>query len=186
MAQRPTGPRRGRLRQPGNRPSAPPRASISQGRSGLEIVLPRRASPGAAVFLVAWLAGWYFGASRVIGDLAEEGLGRDSVMPLLWLAIWSLGGIAALLALLGSFGGEERMTVSATETHHNIRSRFWRDRTRSFRTPRILNLRTTGRGVSFDYDGEPVHVLKQAGPEDAGRIVAELLSRYPHMDPARS
>jgi hypothetical protein len=136
------------------------------------------------VFLVAWLAGWYFGASSVLEDLGEDGLGKDTIMLVVWLVIWSLGGVAALAALLKSFGGEERMVVSATETRVTTRSRFWRGRERTYETGKIRRVRTDGRGLSFDYEGEPVSVFRKATPEDAERMVRELVSRYPHMEAA--
>src|SRR5688572_29573937 len=96
-------------------------------------LLPR--GPGrfvGAVFLIVWLSGWAVGEAFALWILVKGVIalvtgqppdpGRDTLevgvagmagaFLLLWLFLWTLGGIAAIGELLRSLWGEDRLLVS--------------------------------------------------------------------------
>src|SRR5512147_2649649 len=91
---------------PGNR------ATITDGPDGLQFVIPPRRQLFPMVFLPIWLAGWLFGESAVIRELASGRIhGGPLLFVVIWLAAWTVGGAFALSYLLWMLAGRERVIL---------------------------------------------------------------------------
>ena len=96
------------------RPS-PSRIRIAKEIGGLSVTITARRHWGLILFLSFWLCGWVMGESFALktligGEAAGEGIGAVSFL-VIWLAIWTLGGLAAWYAWLWSLTGEETIVV---------------------------------------------------------------------------
>jgi hypothetical protein len=87
------------------------RAVVQEDGRGLHIVIPTKKNWFAVVFLCAWLGGWFFGETMALGQLGKADTASGFV--LFWLIGWTVGGAAALFAVLWQLAGRERIDVSA-------------------------------------------------------------------------
>jgi hypothetical protein len=98
-------------------PARPPRSRIRIAKEigGLSITISARRHWGIILFLAVWLCGWAMGESFALGTLLTGRLAAgDAGAPaflLGWLALWTLGGIAAWYLWLWCLTGEETIVI---------------------------------------------------------------------------
>jgi hypothetical protein len=148
---------------------------------------PRRANRRrAAAFLAAWLTGWAIGEILALGFLTmllgvKLGLFSGMKMPaggvvpavdaflLLWLALWTCGGLAALFALARRAWGVDVLTMSADRwTVRWSVGRWGRRRRFNPKNARRVGLRGRSGALVAEINGRMV-VLTRFGT-DADRL----------------
>jgi hypothetical protein len=122
------------------RPS-PPRITITDTPDGLCIVIPNRRSWFVIGMLAFWVCAW--GVGEVIGSTTlfkgEVPPGEEGLM-LSWLGVWTVSGLAALVALQWQVLGKEIVTVQGQTL------RTWREGggigfRKEYDLPQMANLR---------------------------------------------
>jgi hypothetical protein len=86
---------------------------MTDGPEGLKILLPLPRLWPVSFFLGLWLWGWGRGEWRVAGELlraAGGGFHSVDLFLALWLALWTVGGAAAIFCFLVTVAGEEEIT----------------------------------------------------------------------------
>jgi hypothetical protein len=94
------------------RPSTTPRITITERSDELHVVIPNRRSWFVIGVLVFWVCAW--GVGEVMGSTTlfkgEVPPGEEGLM-LAWLGVWTVSGLAALLALQWQVMGKEIVTA---------------------------------------------------------------------------
>lgn len=89
-----------------------PRLRVVREGGGLRLESAGQRSLGGALVLAVWLLAWAAGEALVIGQLFFTESPEDGGWFLgLWLVLWTVGGIAAVAALLRSLGVRQVMAV---------------------------------------------------------------------------
>jgi hypothetical protein len=177
-----------------------PRATVSGGPEGLEIVIPARRNPFVLLFLGVWLAGWATGELSALGDLLSGRPRGFEGFLLLWLTLWTAAGALAAYAWLWMLVGKERILVG-TSTLRIKRDILGLGRTRTFELFRIRNLRVAPgpagprdltaaltlagltRGlIAFEHEGKTVRFGVSLEPAEAQMIVERMKQRYAFPD----
>lgn len=163
------------------------RATIEDGGSSVRVSVPARRNIVATVFILVWLAAWFFGESRVIRQLLAPGHSGPKGFLALWLVGWSLGGVFAARALLWMLFGREVIELRDSELAVR-REALGIGRTRAYDLGAIKNLRAAapavaaGRGsvgdmggtsgtIAFDYGPKTIRCGGGLDEAEAGQIV---------------
>lgn len=150
----PTQPSRNRLR-------------VRREIGGLTIVIAARRHWGLVLFLGFWLCGWLMGETFALKMLVSGRAGLvGSLFLLVWLAMWTLGGVAAWVAFLGALTGEETIVLGPDAVSIR-RSVLGVGRTRLVATRTLRNLRTTQATVGW------VRASGKRGHLERGRIAVD-------------
>lgn len=180
------------------RPPRPSRITMTDTSEGLRIIIPGRPSWFVVGFLGLWLGGWGIAEVMVVlqlvkGDAPPEG----EASMLVWFAIWTLGGILALYALLWQVIGKEILTVhGSTLTIRRDVGGVGFSKAYSltqmdalqikpvefnpFDVSSSLQLWGIGGGVvAFDYGGKLYRFGAGLNEPEAKQIVAAMTQRYP-------
>jgi hypothetical protein len=156
----------------------------------------------AAVFLSVWLAGWLLGevfaagflillVRSVVGSvaggswpipggewIAGGAAGFVFLFLLIWLALWTVGGVAAITELLRSLAGEDLLLVQSPGLELARRAGPFR-RVRTFERARIrrVRLRHHDKAVVMDTPSGTELVTKFGTADDRRAVVEWLRSR---------
>lgn len=152
-----------------------------------------------ATFLLIWLGGWALGEAFALGALillvrsvTGSVIGRSWPIPggdwiaggaagfvflflLIWLLLWTVGGVAAIHELLRSLAGEDRVSVEMGGVEFVRRAGPFR-RTRKFDRSRIrrIRIRAHDKAVVIDTASRSELITKYGTVEER-RAVAEWL-----------
>jgi hypothetical protein len=155
-----------------------------------------------AVFLVIWLGGWALGEIFALGFLillVRSVVGSVTAMPwpipggewidggatgfvflflLVWVTLWTFGGIAAITELLRSLAGEDLVSVQSSGVELARRAGPFR-RVRTFERAHIrrIRLRRHDKAVVMDTSSGTELVTKFGKPDDRRAMVEWLRSR---------
>jgi hypothetical protein len=168
-----------------------------------------------ALFLLVWLAGWAAGEAFALGFLAllvrsviGSAIGRAWPIPggdwivggaagfmllflLVWLTLWTVGGVAALRELLRSIAGEDRISIESLNLELQHRAGPFR-RTRLFERSRIrrARLRRHDKAVVLDTISGTEDITAYGSDDQRRALVDWLRSRLllpdlpPRLDPS--
>jgi len=165
------------------------RFAVRRHAGRLEIVIPAPCNILVAIFLAAWLGGWYFSERWAIQALRH---GQESGAPLLlilWFVGWTVAGIWTLIIWLWLFAGREILKL--TPGTLSLRSEVLRiGVTREYSIEDVRNLRavTIGDysawgwsvvprgddGLAFDYLAQTVHFGTWLDEPEASQMINEL------------
>lgn len=163
-------------------------------------------------FSLIWLVGWAFGEIAVGGMLLAPlwrhlplpgPLHRADPLPLsmelfllVWFVLWTVGGGYVIYGVLWQLFGRERVLLDYTQLH--LRQEILgRGRTRTYTLAQIRNLRVEppprDRGnnmiprgtLCFDYDQRTVCFGRGLDPEEAERLLDDMVSRSPTLSSQR-
>src|SRR5262245_44315034 len=196
-------------------PPIPPRYTVSQQGGALRITLPSRRQwlllvPNA-LFVVVWLLlviGLLTAAlPALLSDVFSKPTALAEAIPLLlfglvWIGLFSLGGLTALYAALWNLAGREVIEVSRQSLRLSRAVPGW-TQTQEYQSAHIRDLRVSpqvlplfyrqwagwfnlgaGRGqLAFDYGARTVR-FADADEAEAKMILAEILRRFPQYAPA--
>jgi len=151
-----------------------------------------------AAFLLVWLAGWLAGEVFALGflfmlvrsvvgsavgaswpvpggDWIAGGAGLVILFLLVWLTLWTFGGVAAINELLRSVAGEDRVSVQSAGVELERRAGPFR-RLRNFErsTIRRVRLRPHDKAVMMDTTSGTEFISKY-GTTDERRAMADWL-----------
>jgi len=87
------------------------RVTIRRTDDGLGIHNPTRGSVPLILFLLAWLVGWGAGVRFAGGEILDGAPWPATVFLVIWLAIWTLAGVAVIYAAGWQIGGVERLFI---------------------------------------------------------------------------
>jgi hypothetical protein len=173
-----------------------PRATLTGGPEGLEIVIPAQRNLVVLVFLGIWLVGWVTGEVTTLAELLMDGPRRSEGVVLLWLALWTLGGVFAGYMWLWMLVGKERILMGTSalrvkrdvlglgpaHTYQLFRVRNLRVATRpvgprdTVVTPRLARL--VGGLIAFEHEGQTVRFGASIDEAEARMIVERMRQRY--------
>jgi hypothetical protein len=183
--------------------TAMPRATLTGGPEGLEIVIPARRNLVVLLFLGIWLAGWVTGELKELAELLSGSPEGPEGFLLLWLAFWTCAGALAAYAWLWMLVGKERILMGSS-TLRLKREVLGLGRTRTFELFRIRNLRVasgsarprdaaaalgltglTGGLIVFEHKGKTIRFGGALDPAEAQMIVERMKQRYafPELPP---
>jgi hypothetical protein len=87
------------------------RAKIDYDGLRLRIAIPSKTNWFVVIFLMAWLGGWFMGESTVLGQLMSGQDNAGDMFLIVWLTMWTIGGVFVFLALLWSLFGQETLEI---------------------------------------------------------------------------
>lgn len=177
------------------------RAVIEQDGSGLRVTIPAARDLAGTAFLGLWLIGWAFGEFAVfyfmfVKPPEEPQTVFTQFFLLVWLAMWTLGGVWALVTFLWAVAGKEIIELNSTTLKHRKQIPIF-SRSRDYAVASIANLRpasvpqptaaeqhnmTTAMNfkdgaIAFDY-GRATHRLGADLDEaDAKYVIGEMCKR---------
>jgi len=173
-----------------------PRVTLTGGPEGLEIVIPAQRNLVVLVFLGIWLVGWVTGEVTTLAELLKDGPRRSEGLVLLWLALWTVGGVFAAYMWLWMLVGKERVLMG-TSTLRVTRDVLGLGPTHSYELFQVRNLRVATRPVSprdtvvtprlarlvggliaFQYKGQTVRFGASIDEAEAQMIVERMRQRY--------
>ena len=172
-----------------------PRGRFTDTPRGLEFVVPAKRMICRTTVLGFWLCGWAFGEVTVINQLISRGHNGGGWFLLVWLALWTIGGVSALYAFLWSLFGKERVLLS----HDRLSIRrevLGLSRAREYRLADIENLRVSpqsyspfdfssslqfwgigGGPIAFDYGASTVRFAASIAESEADSVVNRFSQR---------
>lgn len=166
---------------------------------GWQVTMPMQKQWGKSLVTLIWLCGWLFG-EIVVSQQLLAGTSKAPVLFLvLWLLLWTTGGVIALVDLLWHVTGHEHIIVSGNTLHHVVVLLGRLRTTRSYDTTAIQNLRATERGrpnlrfnfsffqtargqlgtVAFDFGGRTFHFGASLETAAARTLIEQLQTRLP-------
>lgn len=178
-------------------PLAKTRTKIHRNPDGLLLVIPSKANWFAAVFLTAWLGGWFVGEISAIRALLNMGEGvGGSLFLVFWLIGWTVGGGFAAYSLLWMLVGQERVVVRS-DSLSITRGLLTLGRTRSYDANQVRNLRAAspageisqlarswqlsgqraGGVIAFDYGARSV-TFGSSIDEAEGRFLISVMNEW--------
>lgn len=150
-------------------PTRPSRNRIRLQREigGLTITIAARRNWALILFLGFWLCGWligeFFALTTLLGGRAGIG---GSLFLLVWLSLWTVGGVAAWYMWLWSLTGEETIVVGPDAISVR-RTVFGVGRTRLLARRALRNLRATGIDAAWAHGAG-------GGRIERGRLAVEI------------
>lgn len=174
------------------------RAIIENSGMGLRITIPAAPSFQGTTWLVLSLFAWAGGEVFVLWHLFDESPDPHfgNFFMVIWLALWTLGGIRMIDGLLWNLAGEEVIDLSSTALKRRKRLPVFR-RSREYAVANISGLRPAtltdqpspskrqnmsslsfkDGTIAFDY-GRDTHLLATGLDEaDARYVIAEMCRR---------
>lgn len=90
------------------------RAKIHDLGNTLEIIIPSKKNILIILFVSLWLMGWFVGETMVLGTLlfGKTPMGFETIFFIVWLSLWTIGGLSAIVILLWNVVGQEVITLS--------------------------------------------------------------------------
>ncbi len=180
------------------------RVTLSGEPEGLEIVIPAQRNMVVLLFLGVWLAGWVMGELTTLEEFLMRGPRRLEGYVLLWLILWTVGGVFAVYMWLWMLVGKERilMGTSALRLKRDVLGLgpirtyelFWVHNLRvatkpvsprdTAVTPRLASL--IGGLIAFEYEGRTIRFGASLDEAEAHLIVERMRQRYafpelPHL-----
>ncbi len=172
------------------------RVSLTGGPEGLEIVIPAQRNLVVILFLGVWLAGWVVGELTTLADFLKGDPKRPEGFVLLWLALWTVGGVFAAYLWLWMLVGKERILMGTsalrlkrdvlglgpTTTYDLFRVYNLRVATKPVSprdtavTPRLASL--IGGLIAFEYQGKTIRFGAALDEAEAQMIVERMRQRY--------
>ncbi len=140
-------------------------------------------------FLILWLMGWTFGELATINDITKHGLNNSSIILLMWIIIWTIGGVTALLSVFWIIFGHEIITVDEHKslTHHRKILGF--GQSKGYDLSLIQDLRAAPSTIpnsrqwpgwqnynviTFEYDTQTIRIGNSLDDEEARQIIHTL------------
>ena len=90
------------------------KAQIQQDFNGLTIKIPAPKNILSIIFVSLWLCLWAYFAQQTWHTLQQSEADQNYFL-MIWLALWTLGGLQALRAVLWSVFGQETLHVTSSE-----------------------------------------------------------------------
>lgn len=163
----------------------------------------------AAIFMCAWLAGWFYGEVTVIGILLglgplaaadeEMGIGLGSFLSL-WLIMWTLGGIVVFVVVIWFLFGKHIIVLSQGILSLTKQALIFK-REKHYSTGSIKNMRLRlyanapystvnkfqrrlpyGDTLSFDYGNRTVNFAAGIDEAEAKSVLDLFHKKGIHMD----
>lgn len=164
--------------------------SIEETPEALRIVMPVQRAGCVALFLTAWLCGWFFGEVSAISALfrMDSMLNPGALFLLVWLAGWTVGGVVAAAVLAMVLDGSEIVTFNAEEIDRRAEA-FGRGLNWRYAMADATNLRQTGDEdgvkdfISFDHRGKTIRFGTGLNETEAERAVDAVWVRFPQLMP---
>jgi hypothetical protein len=185
-----------------------PRSKVVETVHGLSITVPARRQVFVVGFLSLWLIGWAMGEKYAVGQLFDALRGYATDEPLgfllLWLAIWTFGGAFALLVVLWSIFGRERLVLTRGRLLLR-RELLGLCRMRAYDLSQVRNIRVSpvhqgpfgwrssgqsfglgGGLVAFDYGSSTVRFADSIDEGEAEQLVSAITEHrlFPGSAPA--
>ncbi len=172
------------------------RTLSEDGPGGLQITMPAARRRFFALFLVAWLGGWFFGERSALRELISGNAGEQRGFLAFWLVAWTLGGLAAAYAVLWTTFGRERV-ILRPDALLLRREVLGIGRTRAYDIRYVKDLRLAapagafdyrhglefwgfgGGRIAFDYGAKTVYCAPSLDEAEAKQVVANLRARNP-------
>ena len=182
----------GKILPPGDR------STVTDTADGLLIATPTRKVWFIIAFLPLWLMGWAFGAVTAGSELLQfkETQGESFLFLVVWLTLWLFFGFAALLLLMWTLFGIEKVLVTPG-TFDIRREVFGLGFSREYDLSHARGLRVTsdsfsmfdprmalrfwgfgGGPIAFDYGSSTVRFGSGMEEAEASRVVARILTRF--------
>ena len=172
------------------------RVTLTGGPEGLEIVIPAQRNLVVLLCLGVWLAGWIMGELTTLAEFLVGGPRRPEGAVLLWLILWTVGGVFAAYLWLWMLVGKERVLMGTsalrlkrdvlglgpTRTYELFRVYDLRVATRPVGprdtavTPRLARL--VGGLIAFEYEGKTIRFGASLDEAEAQMIVERMRQRY--------
>jgi hypothetical protein len=94
-----------------------PRSTVRAIGGGVDVVIPARTSWVTVIFISFWLCGWAWGvANRLLSPSPHpQMITQGRWFSLIWITLWTIGGLFALLTVLWNLAGRERLRFSRSE-----------------------------------------------------------------------
>ncbi|MCC6372988.1 MAG: hypothetical protein IT236_18440 [Bacteroidia bacterium] len=170
-------------------------ASIEQNLSELNIEVPASKNWFTLVFSVVWLFGWVFGLVTASGSAFTNDTAKLDVesFMLIWLTMWTVGGIAVIANVLWGFFGKEKLLINSFETRFEktifnigIKKKLQSSELKNFRFELIEESATNKRSfigfgpgkIKFDYGFKTYSFGLGLDDAEAQHIVSLLRKRY--------
>jgi small-conductance mechanosensitive channel len=153
----------------------------------------------AAIFLLVWLTGWLIGETLALGvlvmlirSIVGTAIGASWTVPggdwivggaagfvllflLVWLTMWTVGGVAAIKELLRSLAGEDRVTIESLRLELQRRAGPFH-RTHRFERSDIRRVRIRRHDAAVVIDTNAgTQTITTYGTADERRAVADWL-----------
>ena len=153
---------------------------------GLEVHIPAERSAAALAFMGVWLCFWAVAEVLVTTEMARGGeRGFTGFFGVVWLTMWTLGGLFVIYSWLWTAFGEEIVRVEQA-TLSIKRDVLGLGLTREYELSAISNLRVVARrrhragineSVAFDYGARTIY-FGDVDEAEAAMIVADLKKRH--------
>jgi hypothetical protein len=186
------------------------KATIKETQNTLEIRIPSAKNWMALIFLPIWLCGWGFGLVSVLkatfsGQIVVAEPGSNfppALFVLIWLTLWTAGGLFAGYIWWRMAFGAETLKIGATSISMG-RSMSWFERERSFDAQHIWRLRTVpipafsifenranlwwgSPSLAFDYGSRTVRFGAGIDEAEAYQILELVQKKFPEYAPRKS
>ena len=186
----------------------------------LRISTPAPRSWIAIIFLCIWLAGWAFGEilafTIIVSILSDMSLTKETLIDsggyiaigcigtflLVWIVLWTYGGIQAIRNILWQLAGWEiinfavdfitirRPIFGIGKSEEFILSHIEKLRIESDPSKRLASLgrsKRFSRGtIAFEYGGSPIRIGVGLPESDAAHLLDRIVRRFPnyqtHLD----
>jgi hypothetical protein len=172
------------------------RATLTEDSLALMATIPARRNWFLILFLGFWLCGWLAGEIMVpLTFFENDTQAPERLFTIAWLAMWTIGGIAAIYAFAWNVAGLE--VVSLTQSRLSIRKQvLGLGRLREYGLEHIANMRIApvpfnpmdprsalqfwgvgGGPIAFDHGASTVRFGAGLDEAEAGRLVAKFKER---------
>lgn len=157
----------------------PPVEQLTETPDGLLVTMRAKTAGCPVVFLSAWLLGWMVSEGFALRALIS-GTGDVSATALLvvWLVVWTIGGLAAAAVLAFFLGGVESLTITDTTLTRRIEA-FGKGFSWRWPLAEIAEFRATDSFLAFTVAGRKVRVGTALTDSVAQRIAEDVLARFP-------
>jgi hypothetical protein len=179
---------------------APPsdRSTVVETAEGFLVSTPARRNWFVMLFLPLWLIGWFMGEVAVGNQLLDPGRGQheETLFLVVWLIAWTFGGLAAIVLLLWTTVGVERVKIGGDaiiirrevlgvgfsreyDSNHAGNLRVAPDAFSMFDPRNAFRFWGLGGGpVAFDYGSSTVRFGSGLDEAEASRVVSRVVSRF--------
>jgi len=178
-----------------------PHYSIKDIESKLFISIPSKKHWFLTIFLGVWLAAWVIG-EIVVGEIVVRTIFGNKVLDssvagtfILWLGIWTVGGVFAIYTFLWQIIGREEIEVTSYSIKISQVILMFR-RSKEYASEYIKNLHISpiqmpiwfrswvywgigGGIVVFDYDKRTIRMGSGIDEAEGKQIIAEIQQKYP-------
>lgn len=167
-------------------------ARVQYDGDGLHISIPSKKSIFSIAFLTFWLAMWFIGEITVASRLLYGGI--DSFHAV-WITLWTIGGLRAILTLLWMVFGKEviwsdetYLTIEKRILFFKFKKRYELDGIKDMRVVEVDNsVKRSRRGytynglssekIHFDYGMKTIKFGNNIDAAEAKYLVKDVLSK---------